>query len=352
MTVAKDITGKTFGNLTVIRCVGSCCRGTAKKRLWECQCSCGKKKIVRTGDLGKNTRSCGCLKKQERPHLRLDLTNQVFGKLTALRQIGPDKRTGQTIWECRCSCGNITHVRSYDMRRGRKQSCGCSWTKGKPHDLTGQRFGKLTVIRPARTKNGLYGWICQCDCGAITEPRVGAALKRQGRQKSRLCSKCGSWPDLHPGQRFGRLVLIEQVKINDMIGVFYRCQCDCGNTTIVARPRLHRSATKSCGCLAREASSLRLMDKTIKKGQKFGRLTIIEEVLMREGGERKFLCECSCEQKTQRIVKLSNLKGGITRSCGCLIGLARKGKSGFRLTTAKIDLSASTINQLQRAEGE
>lgn len=35
-------------------------------------------------------------------------------------------------------------------------------------DLTGQRFDRLTVLRPdleKKTKNKY--WICQCDCGTI-----------------------------------------------------------------------------------------------------------------------------------------------------------------------------------------
>lgn len=37
---------------------------------------------------------------------------------------------------------------------------------GKYRDLTGQRFGRLTVIsRAANTKRGNAGWLCKCDCG-------------------------------------------------------------------------------------------------------------------------------------------------------------------------------------------
>ena len=35
-------------------------------------------------------------------------------------------------------------------------------------DLTGQRFGKLTVLRKqSTTKDGQAVWVCVCDCGAI-----------------------------------------------------------------------------------------------------------------------------------------------------------------------------------------
>ena len=33
-------------------------------------------------------------------------------------------------------------------------------------DLTGQRFGRLTVVaRGENTKDGKSRWVCDCDCG-------------------------------------------------------------------------------------------------------------------------------------------------------------------------------------------
>lgn len=48
---------------------------------------------------------------------------------------------------------------------------------GKVKDLTGQRFGRLTVIEFAGTKNGNAYWKCQCDCGAICTAN-GVHLRR------------------------------------------------------------------------------------------------------------------------------------------------------------------------------
>lgn len=57
------------------------------------------------------------------------------------------------------------------------------------------------------------------------------------------------------GSRFGRLVAIEPTEKRDHRGVVYwRCKCDCGNETIVNGNFLRRGVTKSCGCLATEAS--------------------------------------------------------------------------------------------------
>ena len=57
---------------------------------------------------------------------------------------------------------------------------------GKVIDITGQKFGKLTVIREeGRTKEGRATWLCQCDCGN-TKVIKGKAL-RKGTTKSCGC---------------------------------------------------------------------------------------------------------------------------------------------------------------------
>jgi len=58
-----ELTGKRFGKLTVIKCLGSRQEGKRRFKWWLCQCDCGNITEVRTGHLtSKNgTRSCGCL---------------------------------------------------------------------------------------------------------------------------------------------------------------------------------------------------------------------------------------------------------------------------------------------------
>lgn len=72
------------------------------------------------------------------------------------------------------------------------------------------------------------------------------------------------------GKRFGKLVVIELLpRERDAKGNLvlvgtgypappkYRCQCDCGNQSIVSRHSLLTLTTKSCGCLKKsQASSL------------------------------------------------------------------------------------------------
>lgn len=60
--------------------------------------------------------------------MSMDLSNQKFGMLTAVRQAGTKTfPSGQTrpIWECRCDCGNIVNVLQSCLRSGTTKSCGC-----------------------------------------------------------------------------------------------------------------------------------------------------------------------------------------------------------------------------------
>lgn len=54
----------------------------------------------------------------------IDLTGQRFGRLTVIRRCGTSK-DGQKVYECRCDCGNIRQIRSGNLRNAHTISCGC-----------------------------------------------------------------------------------------------------------------------------------------------------------------------------------------------------------------------------------
>lgn len=99
-----------------------------------------------------------------------DLTGQKFGRLTVVEYAGRDK-SNHSLWLCRCDCGEQKVIRGHDL--GRTKSCGCYQREQarKAHlvDLTGRRFGRLTCLEIAgQTKNKNMLWLCQCDCGKLT----------------------------------------------------------------------------------------------------------------------------------------------------------------------------------------
>lgn len=174
-----DLAGKRFGRLVAMESTVNAGRSTA----WRCLCDCGNETIVRTSSLTSGaTKSCGCLSAERRRESRADLAGQTFGKLTTLEPAG--KRGQDTVWRCRCECGNETIVRTRDLRSGSIKSCGCLGG-GARRDLTGQVFGKLTVMEPALTAGGHPAWRCHCECGKETV--VTAGHLRSGWTKSCGC---------------------------------------------------------------------------------------------------------------------------------------------------------------------
>ena len=94
-----------------------------------CQCDCGKKVYVKKLYLlSGNTRSCGCLRVDNRTKLP-DLTGKKVGRLTVIkfdRSINRPNSNRINYWICQCDCGNMKSVghRTLTKRTG-LQSCGC-----------------------------------------------------------------------------------------------------------------------------------------------------------------------------------------------------------------------------------
>lgn len=55
---------------------------------------------------------------------RIDLTGFETGRLKVIKEAGKDKN-GQTLWECRCSCGNICYKKTSRLTGHYVKSCGC-----------------------------------------------------------------------------------------------------------------------------------------------------------------------------------------------------------------------------------
>ena len=59
----------------------------------------------------------------------------------------------------------------------------------KKLDLTGVRFGMLTVLRPAKNIGTRTAWLCRCDCGQEVVVRTG--YLRNGHVSSCSCRERG-----------------------------------------------------------------------------------------------------------------------------------------------------------------
>ena len=183
----------------------------------------------------------------------IDLTGEVFGRLTVLER---DITRKGTYWKCQCECGKIKSVLGSNLRRGVTQSCGCLQRErtgtANVHDLTGQIFGRLTVIERDNSKiGGNCYWLCKCACGNTNFISVNSCHLISGHTKSCGClqKEKTSITQLKNriGERYGKLVVIEQDE-NKKDKVYWKCLCDCGNIVSVSANNLCTGNTQSCGC--------------------------------------------------------------------------------------------------------
>ncbi len=118
--------------------------------------------------------------------------------------------------------------------------------------LTGQVFGKLTVIKRVETESNKHSyWLCKCECGS--ESIVAGSNLKNGNTSSCGCmekeSRRNTYRDIK-GQRFGRLIAVKKTsKIARKSGAYWMCKCDCGNECEVASQHLLGGSVSSCGCL-------------------------------------------------------------------------------------------------------
>lgn len=118
-------------------------------------------------------------------------------------------------------------------------------------DLTGNKYGRWTVLERDMTKKGTR-WICICECG--NKKSINPTVLKNGHSQS-----CGClWKENVikdridiVGERYGKLLVIKKI---DNKG-YWECLCDCGNKKIIYAPVLYCGAVKSCGCLKKEMMS-------------------------------------------------------------------------------------------------
>ncbi len=184
------------------------------------------------------------------------------GKLTVIAAT-EQRKNSYTVWRCRCDCGGEILLDTRTLQRGTVTDCGCK-TKLKPgqRDITGQRFGLLTAVRPVGLMPGKRGviWHCVCDCGG----EVDAPLPQLTAGYRKSCG-CLSHPPMkdYIGKRFSMLTVVAYAGKEDGQHL-WRCKCDCGNEAVVRQTNLQSGKTKSCGCLQEKQilENLKLCDGT------------------------------------------------------------------------------------------
>jgi len=95
--------------------------------------------------------------KKMRPANLLDLTGKKFGKLTVVERSDKKSKRG-AVWVCECDCGNTTTVVASDLTGGKTHSCGCGWVEAGKKVVKHNEESKIDgVFTPLLTKNSPTG---------------------------------------------------------------------------------------------------------------------------------------------------------------------------------------------------
>ncbi len=110
-----------------------------------------------------------------------------YGLLTVVAQVEEHREPGRH-WLCRCDCGGSIVASTARLNKGAPTSCGCQ----RYPDLSGQVFGRLTVLRRSerRAPRGARTvplWECRCECGNLTYKPTDA-LKNHDVSMCRACA--------------------------------------------------------------------------------------------------------------------------------------------------------------------
>jgi hypothetical protein len=82
-----------------------------------------------------------------------DMTGRRFGFLTVLRRDGQYRNTTRAAWLCRCDCGKVWTVDGDALRRGLTKSCGCKRGGKVTHGMSKTRLYHVWSAMKARCTN-------------------------------------------------------------------------------------------------------------------------------------------------------------------------------------------------------
>lgn len=142
-------------------------------------------------------------------HKLKDISGQNFGKLTVLAR-APNNVHGHTMWRCVCECGKEVIAPGQGLKSGNNKSCGCARIK----NIAGQKFGLLTAVECIGSDNAAI-WRCRCECGKYRDVR--APMLRSGDAYSCGCTT-----------RDGRRLhgMSKHYLYDTYIAMRHRCECE------------------------------------------------------------------------------------------------------------------------------
>lgn len=259
-----------------------------------------------------------------------DLSGLKVGRLVALFRAGSIGR--HIAWYCQCECGRRIRVLASNLKSRHSLSCGCLRTEINVHDITGVRFGRLSVLRQSGIDiRGDSLWRVRCDCGRLKT--VNGRSLRQGNTKSCGCLASENLSEVRKqldykyyaehrikdltGKVFQSLTVINTMydpSAKARRRVKCKCRCICGKFIVVVAKDLKDGNTVSCGCW-KNSRSINIAGKRVHNLLVLRKFFAVKDI--RRGGHKEFWeCRCKCGNLT--VVRKDHLTRGMIKSCGCL----------------------------------
>lgn len=259
MAKFEDLTGKKFGYLTVIERVADkvSSNGKSRQRMWKCQCTCGNICYVTGGHLKNgHTKSCGCYK-HKYEDLTGKIFGELTVLKRTCDYISP-KGQKLIQWICKCSCGKTIIVNSNRLKSGRSKSCGHpeDLTNKRFGELVVIKRDKDII---EKNGNHRTAWLCQCNCGnqkiVDSHKLKSGNTSSCGCLKLKMYQTMKT--DItNVRQDNGYLIGIKEIDSeyskSGLKKSMWLCKCArCGNTTVVSLNHFTTGNKKSCGCIKR-----------------------------------------------------------------------------------------------------
>ena len=194
-----------------------------------------------------------------------------------------------------------------------------------PRIEPGSKFGRwVTLGELEHDGPGKWLVLCRCSCEKQTERRVNHNSLRKGTSTSCGCiskeKARASAAEVALGQQFGRWTVLGEGPRSKHNQRTLLCECSCEAHTRkhVLLHSLLAGKSTGCTCVNRDVVGERAAERLPKPGTTFGRWTVIGPAERDIRGQAQCLCECSCADKTQKVVNVGAMKAGMSRSCGCL----------------------------------
>lgn len=126
------------------------------------------------------------------------------------------------------------------------------------------------------------------------------------------------------GQKFGRLTVVERapsyISPQGQIRTRWKCKCECGNETIKTSRQLTKIPNISCGCYTKENPYFKDITgwNMWEHGFPRSRVKVLYKTKKNNQGNWMWMCECQCDKKTKFEIRGGDLMNGKKLSCGYL----------------------------------